>query len=249
MKTFRKTLLSIGTLIVFTLLFIASATEQKVPIQRKIAQFDYAPPSEGFEKSDKVSFILLAPRYAPGFQYGFSEPYVSFTKSMASDFEEMLTARGYTYKGPYPTYDELVYNDKKTSDLILEVEVDMKIMNAGLLKSFVNYSKRTVYYADGEFTIDGKLNLIAYEPFTREKVWTKSVPIAPARRRVTSENKYYDIGSVNGDAAVWNAVVDALQEPYAGTMRQAWNHLDPHEMEVLKKQAGEIKKNSGFIKN
>jgi len=59
----------------------------------------------------------------------------TFIEHMGSDFAEMLTARGFTYEGPIPTYDELVYAQKKNDDMILEVEMNWTLMASGKLSS------------------------------------------------------------------------------------------------------------------
>lgn len=45
---------------------------------------------------------------------------------MGNDFEKLLTAKGFTIRGPFRSRDEMVYNDKRNSDFVLQVEIDLQ---------------------------------------------------------------------------------------------------------------------------
>ena len=230
-----------------------SSAEKTPPPATKPMSFDYSPPAEGITKSNKIKFALINPRYVATFKDANTDPYKTFVKNMGSDFVEMLTARGYPYMGPYTTTDEMVYSDKKGTDLLLETEVDIQFTGTPLKYStYKDYStKQTVYqyFYDGDVNMSGKVNLIFSEPFTKTKVWVKSVPIDPVTFYIKSFYKYKDKNIPDTDPMVWNTLVDNLEASYQKVLQTSWNHLQPEELEVKKKEATEIKQNSGFIKN
>jgi hypothetical protein len=223
-------------------------------IQKKAPVYDYTPPESGFVKSKDVSFILIKPVFANSFNLIAYEPFVSFSKSMENDYAEMLTKRGYPYIGPVNSYNEIVYADKKASDLTLESEIVFDISEPSV---FRNEEGRTLlfnqpyshFYAKGELMISGKVNFYLSEPFTHSKVWVKSIVIEAQRTQVTSSrNDFATLEDVKNDPKVWNSFVDILQHIYTKTLQTAWTYLDPEELRAKKKEAEEIRKNSSYQK-
>ena len=85
---------------------------------------------------------------------------------MGNDFEEMLTAKGFKIRGPFGSRDEMVFNDKQSSDFAFIAEIDLQ----------PNYNRRYKYSAgmgsfvapsyrmNGELTLGGNLVLTASSP-------------------------------------------------------------------------------------
>jgi hypothetical protein len=173
---------------------------------------------------------------------------------MENDYAEMLTKRGYPYIGPVNSYNDIVYADKKASDLTLESEIVFDISEPSV---FLKTEGTTLlfnqpyahYYARGELMISGKVNFFLSEPFTHSKVWVKSIVIETQRAQVTSSrNDYATFDEVKNDPKVWNTFVDILQNIYTKTLQTAWTYLDPEELKAKKKEAEEIRKNSSYQK-
>ena len=205
-------------------------TPKEPPPSKKPPSFDYRPPTEGVTRSNEITFILLNPRYAEDFQSKTLPPYSTLVESMKGDFEEMLVARGYPYKGPYREYDELVYSDKKNADLILEAEVSYEFTGAqSALKKEQKYDVVTkqyhyVYYYDGDVTLSGRIELSASEPFTKTVVWRKSVPLSSETFRLRSYHKYDGIPP-DDDPLIWNSIVSVLEEQYIKAMKLSLIHI------------------------
>jgi hypothetical protein len=254
----RTSTLRLLTLITLSVFLGTSCFTTKRPVQTPppmtAMKFDYVPPTEGITKSNDIKFSLIKPRFAPSIKWIPEDPFKTFIGNMSTDFVEMLSARGYPYIGPYESYDEMVYNDKKTTDLVLETEVDFQItgdylkQNSFQVYDVNHFITKTEYYYDGQATITGNVNLIFSEPFTKTKVWVKSVPIEPTTYYLKSYYRYNASVIPNTDPQVWNTTVENLEAIYTKTLRTAWNHLEPDELKVKKKEAGEIKANSGFQK-
>lgn len=214
--------------------------------------FDYTPEKNPLDKSNNIKIALVNPKFAETFYSYNADPYDKFSKNMATDFVEILNARGYTYIGPLATYDEMVYNDKKTTDLVLETTIEMNIVPLQLITkkggtSLVTGEVTYRYYLGGTSTITGKVNMSLSEPFTKTKVWTKSVQIEPTSFAYKSK-EYYGKNIPQTDPGVYNPVSAALDKIYMNTLKMVYNHLDPQELAVKKEEALEIKNNSGFIK-
>ena len=106
------------------------SSQKTPPPPIKVAQFDYTPPEYTRTDSTKVAVILIRPFYLSGRKSGMlSLPiFKDFSDKMGIDFEEAMTARGFTLKGPFNSIDEVVYSDKKSSDLLLTIEIDLSVL-------------------------------------------------------------------------------------------------------------------------
>jgi hypothetical protein len=250
----QKSILKVAILPLFVCFSSCTLTRQSTTqIQKKAPVYDYTPPESGFVKSKDVSFILIKPAFANNFDLVAYEPFASFSKSMENDYVEMLTKRGYPYIGPVNSYNEIVYADKKNSDLTLESELAFDL-NGSIFKSIegrrlLTNEPYTRHYANGELIISGKVNFYLSEPFTHSKVWVKSILIETQRVQInSSRNDFSSLAEVKDDPKVWNAFVDVLQTIYSKTLETAWTYLDPEELKAKKKEADEIKKNSSYQK-
>jgi len=252
----KKTLQILCVIVFATLIYSCTAglKQDNPPPSLKPASFDYKPPTEGITKSNDITFAILNPHYVESFTERNVDPYKIFADNMGKDFVEMLTARGYSYKGPFSNVDQMVYNEKKTTDLLIEPEIDLQftgnyLMQKKGIKLLSLESGSIEYYADGDMTVSGKLNLIFSEPFTKTKIWVKSIQIEPVTFKLKSYYSYYTPNIPVNDPLVWNTMVDNLMVIYNNTLSTAWKHLEPEELSQKKDEANEIKKNSGFLKN
>lgn len=257
MKKVHNHFLSAVSLAVFGFFFIGSTKQpaKQPPPEKAYMKFDFIPQSTRTEPRD-IKFALINPKFGTEFKMGASDPYRTFISNMSPDFVEMLSARGFSYIGPFQQYDDMVYNDKKTTDLVLEIDVDLRLGELPLKVDYktlyhIGGGSTTVeeYYYDGMMSVGGKINLICSEPFTKTKIWVKSVPFQETSFYLKSYDRYsYEYG-LTDDPEVWNTMVGNLEKTYSQALQTAWNHLDPEELLLRKAEAEEIKTNSGFIKN
>jgi len=166
---------------------------------------------------------------------------------MSLDFQQMLSSRGFTTRGPFGSYEELTYPDKKGSDLVLEptLELTFDLVSHKPLEHVVLLG--TNYYTmNGEVAIAGRVTLSILESLSKERMWFKSIDIPREVITFTGEDQYQapssrpdpsDPGIIKSPATS-----KALESIYAKIMQTAWTYLDPEEMRLIKKQAEEIKK-------
>lgn len=234
----------------------------------RVAKFDYTPPEMESKDSNKVVLILLKPFYLAEknsdrrnandhtIQYLGLSAFTDFREKMATDFEEALTARGYLIKGPYSTEDEIVYTDKRNSDLLISVEIDVNI-NDDNVKAF--YIDKTVFsYPNsyivrywnfkGTIILDGKINLVV-RAVTKtgfgDKLSVRSVPIDRKEIQVESYYKKYSneymYGIIKDDPGLYNPLINELENYYKVVFNKAWNYIDPQEFKEYKRLAQEIR--------
>lgn len=221
-----------------------------------VINYDYTPPTQSNEKVD-ISFILLNPSYGKKFQGERQPMFTKFINNMGADFEEMLVAKGYSIRGPYDTYDEIVYADKNETDLLLESSIDFTYEwgSEAIKKQQYPGGKYVAPFTklqiDGNLHLGGKVNLIIKEAITQEKLWVKSIPLVdkavPVLTKVYKGNTLREaLSQINNDVGYKNAVYRALDDYYQKALKTAWNNLDPNELTVLKKQVKELRKKKGY---
>lgn len=254
---------SLIVLALFVSFAIASAPATKVyqapePPKIKVPLYDYEPSVKEKSKSAQVVFLLVDPSYQDKFKYSSYKLFTDFSKAMSSDFNEALTQKGYTVRGPFEYYDQVVYSDKKESDLMLSVDIDFDLNDQNVTWTPVNYlqgSGRNALYVlnhyniSGFFVLSGKVNLIVSEPITREKLWAKSIPLKQVEIPITNfyqiiEKNYHS--SLLKDPNVINPIVSALEQYYKTVFTTAWLNLDPNELTPLKKEVIEIREKKKY---
>lgn len=95
----------------------------------------------------------------------------------------ILTARGFSVKGPFQDYDIMTYTDKEGTDLILTAEVEFSSDTTQIRPSSIGR-------LNGSIIVTCHVNLVAYESLTRNRLWTKSVAITPITVELISRNMY-----------------------------------------------------------
>lgn len=230
---------------------VTPAAVETVPL--KPASFDFTPPSTRAAGSAGMKIIIVSPSYAEDFAYSGLEPYESFGRSMANDFEEVLAARGYTVVGPYSSYDEIIFSEKESAELILLTDIEITQTNSldgrqhVSFADMMNKSAVPKYIFSGSIGLTGKITLKAREPQSGEQMWVKSLEIQPQQYSVTTQEAWpqsaLGTGGLYSDAGVFNPSVDALQIVYADAMNKAFTYLDPRELRTLLPQIERIKKN------
>lgn len=229
-----------------------------------VPTFDYTPPAIEAKDTNKIALILLKPFYVAEKHYSTrgTSQYLSlngfqdFKEKMGIDFEEALTSIGYTIKGPYSTEDEIVYTDKRNSDLLVSIEIDLNINDDNVrgfyeTKTVYSYPSSynvTQYNFKGTIVLDGKINIIV-RAVTKtgfgDKLSVRSIPIDRKIINVESYKKNYQnnnyYGVISTDPGLYNPIVSELQSYYQVVFNKAWNYLDPAEFKEYKKLAEEIK--------
>src|SRR5580765_4546739 len=86
-----------------------TTTAAQPPVQRIPAKFDYSPPSRAQAASTGITIAIVRPTYVGKNPVYYVSPFNEMATSMGNDFEELLTAKGFTVRGPFGSRDEMVY--------------------------------------------------------------------------------------------------------------------------------------------
>jgi len=210
-----------------------------------VPSFHFTPASSAPAASAEVTFAVVNASYSENQPWTTIWPFSDFSKNMALDFQQILSARGFTVKGPFGSYDELTFPDKKGSDLVLQLtlEVRLDIINPVARKHIGIWSPDS-YSINGQAAIGGRVTLSLMESLSKERMWFKSIEIPREVVSFEGEKEYPapPSGIDLSDPGIAKSLGPKLEALYTKVMQASWNYLDPGEMQLVKKQADEIKK-------
>ncbi|PMG40890.1 HpaA family protein [Shewanella sp. 10N.286.52.B9] len=170
--------------------------------------------------------------------------------------ETLITRKGFTYSGPYETFDEITYGDKKNSYLAIVPQFDIKVGKANVnTKSFSSYAQET-----GTIRIDGSFIIKFIEPLTGQVMSQKRVDLTKlniSEEYITQwETKAGGSGIIGGaiggamkhaskpDVLVNNvgkAYADAMTKFYQGSMVQLKKYVSAEEIQSFEADIRELK--------
>ncbi len=238
----------------FSFILFTGCSVIKAPVQptKQTFTFDYIPKTTNKSGSAKMVLASLKPYYAKSFTEGGTELFKSFQTALGGDIEELIISKGFSMKGPYVSYDEMIFEDKKRVDVAVVIEISPEFVAAdGGWKEHVNlFTKDITYSYEGTASLIGKINLSGLEPLTGEKIWSKSVQIPNVENikiATTARHTYKEsAGMLLKDPGVYNAIGTALQSQYIGIMEKIATYFNVEEFQSLKGQITELKSKKGF---
>lgn len=184
--------------------------------------------------------------------------------SMANTFNEIIISKGFNILGPYDTFDDITYTDKKTTYLALvpnlEVYIDQKPISREC-NSSKNYCEDV-----GTVQVSGSLNFKLIEPMTKQTFMSKRINLAQLTAQRDYEKRWYVEGPSQGligmaisaavDAAVDattdsepkpfidntdKVLADALNEFYAKAMAKVDTFISAEELLSYEKDVTSVK--------
>lgn len=252
-----KTLTKNFVLITFALVMNACGTPKLIPndsIARNLATFNFTPPSQVSPGAVNMSIAIVKPVFISKDAEYLSSPFPEMATSMGNDFEEILTTKGFTVRGPFESRDAMVYTEKKNSSFIIQIEIDLRLVSdsytvthsnfnaLGLLvasESFTNDS----YTTKGNITLGGNLILTALSSQYGEKIWKKQIALNNSNFSYVGNRLYSFRPSIADQLAkdnkFYNAFIAELEKFYAYSLNLVWSQLDPAEMKIVANQAKE----------
>jgi Neuraminyllactose-binding hemagglutinin precursor (NLBH) len=200
--------------------------------------FDYASPNSAAAGSAHLTIGLVNPTFQVS---GMSGDKLSkkFTESIGKDLEEMLNAKGFKIQGPFTSIDEMTYSEKQKCDFVMEVAAIPEIQAFGKYATTGDGKYQQIGYRfSGTGSLTGKINMVLYEPMSREKVWTKSVVIPAVENIVLQECQSYTNQTLSiDDPNIYNEVGKALQDSYKGILAKVDSHISVEDWNRISRPA------------
>lgn len=236
-----------------------STTATAPIVQRIPAKFDFSPPFHAQVASTGISIALVRPIYVGKNPEYFVPPFNEMAESMGNDFEELLTAKGFTVRGPFGSRDEMVYNDKVNSSFILEIGIELnpQYNRKAVTSSKMNWADilnpnapATTYTnkISGEITLAGNLVINAKSAQYGELIWKKNIALQPSSFTYEGSLTWNGVPTMaeelNKDNLVYNTLSEQLEKFYLQALNLAWQQIDPTEMKSVADQAKKADKRS-----
>jgi hypothetical protein len=215
---------------------------------RVLPTFHFEPPSKTPVDSGSVAFAVVNPQFPDSWKTFLTVyPFDKFSKNMATDFEAIVSARGFRMRGPFRTFDELTFPDKSQSDLILTPKIEIDLEGVGQTATSKDIFGSISYQWKGTVNLGGRITLNLNESLSNERMWTKSIEL-PSRSMPYTSKKYSQPVVWGGipDQELSNLIAGALQDYYTLTMDKVWTYLDPKEMALVKQQAQTLKEKKRY---
>ena len=215
-------------------------------------RFSYSPAQRDSIANTGITIALLKPVFIDNDINQAGTPWDEFSKAMATDVEELLTAKGFKVRGPFNTADEMVFSDKQNSDFVIQISIDMNIRYERKWKTKYNilFSTTTYLIDKADVTLNSNVILTAVSCFTSEKIWKKNLDISNKSFSYNGSERYDAeptfFAEMKRDVNLWNPMSKNLEDIYKGAFDILWKQFDKNEMKNVSKEA---KKSDGARRN
>jgi len=233
------------------------------PAGRTAYQYSWAQPGSAASAPAGLTVTVVNPQWAQDsivLQQSYKNFAAGFSNSLAADLDKQLVAKGVKVSGPYATYDDITYPDKRAAEYALTPVVFLTASIKWGTPVPVG-SGGAVDYIERKFslTAQGFVEFVLVEPLSRQKLWVKKLELEPQSIEgveayaanvvsdpTTGQPIRTDVGPMLYDGKQ-DAMADAMTRWYPIIAEKAWTYLNTDEMTSLKPQVVEIREHSGSI--
>tara|TARA_B100002003_G_C14119595_1_gene538419 strand:+ start:349 stop:1200 length:852 start_codon:yes stop_codon:yes gene_type:complete len=164
------------------------------PIERKTGELDLRYESERSSKTHPQTIAIVSPKLAayestqatsyngmpiPQVTADFNQRFYqgrypnTLETALGEGFQKLISDKGFRYVGPYRSFDEITYTDKKDTYLAIIPSLDLEFSKAATQPSCSG--ARCV--EEGRFSISGDFSFKLVEPLTMQTFMTKRISL------------------------------------------------------------------------
>lgn len=163
------------------------------PIPKETGQLDLTYVTDERAASQNKTIAIVAPSFEGQAQnpnytvnpytlatYDFNRSFhasyaAELEDAIASGFQQLVTNKGFTYVGPYDSFDEITYTDKKDTFLAIIPEVDFRFSKSAEQNGC---GVDGICRESGRVRVDGEFSFKLVEPLTRQTFLTKRIDLS-----------------------------------------------------------------------
>lgn len=178
--------------------------------------------------------------------------------AMKSDFLQLVTCRGYLAKGPFDSFESMVFPDRQASQLLLEPELLISVDITGIEQQAPDFAtalfnKQAGGRISATATVGGRVNLNLKEPVTNTRMWTRSIEVPQQTFTFLTDNTYPPNMAVVAlryyaltDDGMLRALVPNLEAMYGKVFKTAESYLNKEELQTVAAQAADVRKKAAI---
>lgn len=224
--------------------------EQKMEAEPYIAKFDYTPDAQAAPDSSGVAFTVSNGSYKTNSKdmLWFTYPqFAGLENGIKSDLGDIIIAKGFSVRGPFGSYDLIPYSDKKNIDMLLVPQIELHIKIKDQKSEVENiWAAPPVDILAGNVEVSGKVTVELREIATLVLMWAKSVPFEEFQfsYRVRNCPFYNEKHRIVFDLKpiIMTDVAKGVESQYPEIMAAIASLIDAEEMNIIKKQCQEVRK-------
>lgn len=180
----------------------------------------------------------------------YARDYASKVKTaIGNGVQDILSKRGFNLMGPYETFDDMPYNDKKKAYLALVPVLNLQIENKITKEESSNFTH--IYTTEGVVSIGGELLINLIEPMTKERIMSKRINLSDFNisRNYVRQTKIGSGGIIVDAITSGNELTDnsdkmlteAINEFYTQAMAKIDKMISVEEIVSYEKSVEELK--------
>lgn len=124
-------------------------------------------------------------------------------KALSISVSEIISAKGFKLKGPYRTFDDITYRDKKMTYLAFVPNLDIEIKADNIHRQ----KHKLFYHESGDIILSGELVISIDEPMTGQTFIKKRVDLSDLNIK---EPYIYERQTSYGDGSLIGKAVDSI---------------------------------------
>lgn len=178
--------------------------------------------------------------------------------AMRADFLQLVTCRGYLAKGPFDSFEAMVYPDRVGSELLLEPELLIKVdigevsaVEPDFLTALASSGQKKIR---ASASVGGRVNLNLKEPVTNTRMWARSINVASESFTFDSERLYPTARMTDdqaravllSDEGLARALSPKLEVMYGSVFTAADQYLNRQELSSVASQAVDVRKRAAI---
>jgi neuraminyllactose-binding hemagglutinin len=182
--------------------FTGCSTKLAMKTEKVNAQFSF---DKKLKKSPSVPYVIgiVSPSLKKSEGKVYQTVDSSLRRALNFAIAEILTAKGFKTKGPYETFDDITYRDKKMIYLAYVPKLNLIVNKMDVKKEY----HKLYYHETGIFTLSGSLEISVDEPMTGQAFIKKRINLADLD---ISEPYIYEKQVSLGDGSLTGALVDKI---------------------------------------
>ena len=200
--------------------------------------------------SDTTCSLIVTRFFIPG------SLFESFVDNIQEDIKELLTSKGFDFAGQYDTYDQMTLTEKKNTDLVLSVNVNLMVdgndvkWTSGVVPYKLPDDLEFKEKPKGTITVQGSVSLAIHEGLTNELLSIKNVSIKPITAEIPFMSPRFDAPMDDNSLfthllkkknTFHSEVGKSMMVQYKAIMDTISDYLEPADIKTVMRSAKDLR--------